>query len=51
MEEFFPQKKNLFVLNDRAQGGTSLNEGELELMIHRRTFKDDSRGVDEPLNE
>ncbi len=38
-------------MNDRAQGGSSINEGELELMIHRRTRLDDSRGVGEPLNE
>ncbi|ESO12627.1 hypothetical protein HELRODRAFT_62270, partial [Helobdella robusta] len=41
----------LTVLNDRSQGGTSLREGHLELMIHRRNFNDDSLGVDEPLNE
>jgi len=38
-------------MNDRAQGGSSLNSGELELMIHRRLLVDDSRGVGEPLNE
>ncbi|CAI8046007.1 Lysosomal alpha-mannosidase, partial [Geodia barretti] len=39
------------VMNDRAQGGSSLNDGQLELMVHRRTLYDDSRGVGEPLNE
>lgn len=39
------------VLNDRSQGGSSLNEGEIELMIHRRLLMDDGRGVGEPLNE
>lgn len=39
------------VLVDRAQGGTSLKSGGVEIMVHRRTLYDDSRGVAEPLNE
>ncbi|KAF7271106.1 hypothetical protein GWI33_015990 [Rhynchophorus ferrugineus] len=39
------------VLNDRAQGGTSLKNGEIELMIHRNCFHDDAFGVGEALNE
>ncbi|XP_050428079.1 lysosomal alpha-mannosidase-like [Adelges cooleyi] len=39
------------VLNDRAQGGSSLDDGELELMVHRRMFFDDDFGVGEALNE
>lgn len=30
---------------DRSMGGASLANGELELMVHRRTQADDSRGV------
>ncbi|KAG5887526.1 hypothetical protein JTB14_022138 [Gonioctena quinquepunctata] len=41
----------LSVLTDRAQGGTSLTDGEVELMIHRRTMKDDHKGVGQPLRE
>jgi len=41
----------LSILNDRSQGGTSLRDGEIELMVHRRLTKDDGRGVGEPLNE
>ncbi|XP_050460750.1 lysosomal alpha-mannosidase isoform X2 [Cataglyphis hispanica] len=41
----------LSVLNDRAQGGSSLQDGEIELMLHRRLLKDDAFGVDEALNE
>lgn len=41
----------LSVLVDRAQGGTSLRSGEVEVMVHRRTLLDDIRGVGEPLNE
>jgi len=39
------------VLVDRAQGVTSLNDGQLEFMVHRRLLADDYRGVREPLNE
>ena len=48
------QDKNageLSVLVDRAQGGSSLKSGSVEIMLHRRTLFDDSRGVAEPLNE
>lgn len=39
------------LVTDRSQGGTSLQDGSLELMLHRRLIRDDSRGVEEPLNE
>ncbi|XP_063885164.1 lysosomal alpha-mannosidase-like isoform X4 [Scylla paramamosain] len=39
------------ILTDRSQGGTSLNPGQMELMVHRRLFYDDAFGVGEPLNE
>ncbi|XP_026811581.1 lysosomal alpha-mannosidase-like isoform X3 [Rhopalosiphum maidis] len=39
------------ILNDRSQGGSSLQDGEIELMVHRRIFHDDAFGVDEALNE
>ncbi|XP_076263633.1 lysosomal alpha-mannosidase-like [Rhynchophorus ferrugineus] len=39
------------VLNDRAQGGGSLNDGEVEIMIHRNCLHDDAFGVGEALNE
>lgn len=38
------------VFNDRAQGGTSLNDGEIDLNIHRIIFTDDS-GVQTYLND
>ena len=41
----------LTVLTDVSQGGSSLADGEIELMVHRRIQDDDSRGVQEPLNE
>ena len=33
------------------QGGSSLSDGELELMVHRRLLHDDAFGVGEALNE
>ena len=40
----------LSVIVDRSQGGASILEGSLELMVHRRLAADDNRGVGEPLN-
>jgi len=39
------------VVTDRTQGGGSILEKTVELMVHRRTLADDSRGVGEPINE
>jgi lysosomal alpha-mannosidase len=39
------------VLTDRSQGGGSMVDGQLELMVHRRTLLDDQLGVGEPINE
>jgi len=39
------------ILNDRAQSGSSLKSGQVEILIDRRTMFDDDRGVEEPLNE
>ena len=44
-------QKRLALLNDRAQGGTSIRSGSLELMLHRRLLRDDAFGVGEALNE
>ena len=43
--------QSVALINDRSQGGTSLKEGQLELMIHRRIGTDDKRGVGEALRE
>jgi hypothetical protein len=44
-------KNYLTIISDRTIAGASLRNGELELLIHRRTSFDDARGVDEPLDD
>lgn len=50
---FIKDDKNqqVTLLTDRSQGGSSLQDGDLEIMIHRRLLFDDAFGVGEPLNE
>ncbi|WCJ28983.1 Alpha-mannosidase [Euphorbia peplus] len=45
------KKSELSVLVDRAVGGASIADGQVELMLHRRMLADDGRGVDEALEE
>ena len=45
------ERRQVWVMTDRAQGGSSLQSGQLELMLHRRLFSDDAFGVGEALNE
>eukprot|EP00045_Choanoeca_perplexa_P017606 m.259200 g.259200 ORF g.259200 m.259200 type:complete len:1088 (-) comp17585_c0_seq4:4855-8118(-) len=45
------QDMGFSVVVDRSLGGASLDSGSLELMVHRRTQADDSRGVGQPMNE
>ena len=42
--------KVVSLLVDRARGGAVIKNGNIEVMIHRRTLYDDGRGVEEPLN-
>ncbi|MCO5552789.1 hypothetical protein L7F22_006306 [Adiantum nelumboides] len=42
---------DLSILVDRSIGGSSISDGELELMFHRRLLHDDGKGVAEALNE
>ncbi|XP_035227790.1 lysosomal alpha-mannosidase-like isoform X2 [Stegodyphus dumicola] len=44
-------RRQFTVLSDRSQGGSSLKDGSIELMIHRRLLHDDAFGVGEALNE
>ncbi|GKA18861.1 alpha-mannosidase, partial [Tanacetum coccineum] len=44
-------KTELSMLVDRATGGASINDGQMEVMLHRRILYDDGRGVDESLDE
>lgn len=39
------------IITDRAQGGSSLVDGALDIMVHRRLLRDDAFGVGEALNE
>ncbi|KAH8324895.1 hypothetical protein KR074_011406 [Drosophila pseudoananassae] len=41
----------LVLLTDRSQAGTSLEDGQLEMILHRRLLFNDGGGVGEPLNE
>lgn len=41
----------LTLMTTRSLGGSSLKKGSIEVMHHRRLFKDDGRGVGEALNE
>uniref|UniRef100_A0A7N0UN86 Alpha-mannosidase n=1 Tax=Kalanchoe fedtschenkoi TaxID=63787 RepID=A0A7N0UN86_KALFE len=45
------KEHELSILVDRALGGSSIEDGQVELMLHRRLLHDDARGVDEALNE
>jgi len=43
--------QQMSVLIDRGEGASSINDGEIEVMLHRRCLFDDHRGVGEPIDE
>lgn len=45
------QLRQLTLVTDRSHGGSSIKDGSIEVMVHRRTLNDDALGVAEPLNE
>jgi lysosomal alpha-mannosidase len=45
------ETRQLTLVTDRSQGGSSIHDGSIEVMLHRRIFMDDSLGVGEPLDE
>ncbi|CAF2976334.1 unnamed protein product [Rotaria socialis] len=45
------QNRQFTVLTDRSEGGASLHDGSVEIMLHRRLLYDDDLGVSEALNE
>ncbi|CAF4185154.1 unnamed protein product, partial [Adineta steineri] len=45
------QDLQMSIVTDRAEGGGSIRDGQIEIMIHRRVSTDDSLGVSETLNE
>lgn len=46
-----PTAEAIAILVDRPQAGSSLHEGQMEFLIHRRIMQDDYLGVGEPLDE
>lgn len=44
-------KTEMAVITDATMGGSSMRDGSLEVMTHRRLTHDDHRGVGEPLDE
>jgi len=38
-------------MNDRSQAGSVIKDSRIELMMNRRTMRDDSRGVIEKIDE
>jgi lysosomal alpha-mannosidase len=47
----YSQDLQMTVLTDRSEGGSSMSDGSLELMLHRRLLYDDGYGMEEALNE
>jgi len=47
----YDENASFSVALDAAAGVSSIQDGALEVMVHRRIQDDDSRGVQEPLNE
>lgn len=47
----YDRNLQLSILPDRPQGGSSIRDGQVELMLHRRLLQDDGLGMEEPLNE
>ncbi len=43
--------RQMTLVTDRSVGGSSIQDGSLEIMVHRRVLSDDALGVDEALNE
>ena len=57
---YYPVVSRMYIKNDgwqftvltaHSHGGTSLRDGETELMLHRRLLRDDHRGVGQALDD
>ncbi len=44
-------QERMALITDRAHGGASLNESEIEIMLHRTLLCDDHRGLEDPLKD
>ena len=51
MMEIHDDQRALEVIIDRPRGGTSLEDGEIELMLQRRLYIIDNKGLGEAMNE
>ncbi len=43
--------RQLTIVTDRSHGASSIDDGSVEIMLHRRILSDDALGVSEPLDE
>ena len=58
-ENYYPVNSAIFIedgnlratlMNDRSQGGSSLNPGEIEVLISRNWYVGDHKGLHEPFD-
>ncbi|CAF3956659.1 unnamed protein product [Rotaria magnacalcarata] len=49
--QFVMNRNRLEITLYRSEGGGSIHDGSIEIMVHRRLLYDDNEGVGEPLNE
>ncbi|KAG2377465.1 hypothetical protein C9374_009376 [Naegleria lovaniensis] len=45
------KNRQLTLFVTETHGAASVKNGQLEIMLHRRTYSDDGRGVDQPVND
>merc|ERR1712232_1212350 len=46
-----PNNWQFTIVTEHSHGGSSLQEGEAEIMLHRRLLRDDGRGVGQALDD
>ncbi|KAL0480987.1 lysosomal alpha-mannosidase [Acrasis kona] len=45
------KNRQMLLVSSATRGVATLQDGQLEMMLHRRTLQDDARGLDRPLND